>query len=54
MSVSEKRGVARSGLSGGGSINWKARDGRLHQMTALSVVPPRAEQIATAADQLEI
>lgn len=40
ISVLTPIGVALIGLSVGSSINWRARDGRLHQMTVLSVVPP--------------
>lgn len=58
ISILTPIGVALIGLMAGSSINWKARDGRLHQMTVLSVVTPRIGQIAaaapTAADQLGI
>jgi len=53
ISILTPIGTALIGLSVGSSINWKGRNGRLHQMTVLSVVAPHAEEIAQAADPLE-
>lgn len=45
VSILTPIGVALIGLSAGSSINWRARDGRLHQMTVLSVSRPHIEQV---------
>ena len=40
ISIMTPVGAALIGLSAGQSITWKARNGRLHELTVLSVGPP--------------
>lgn len=42
VSVMTPIGIALIGLSAGRSMNWTARDGRIHKLTVVSVEPGQA------------
>jgi regulator of nucleoside diphosphate kinase len=51
VSVLTPIGVALIGLSAGQSIDWTARDGRVHRLTVESVRPPMPSAIPAGASQ---
>ena len=48
VSILTPIGVALIGLSAGQSIDWIARDGRIHRLTVESVQPPAGPAVQTA------
>lgn len=51
VSVLTPIGVALIGLSAGQSIDWTARDGRVHRLTVQSVQPPMPTALPAGASQ---
>lgn len=53
VSILTPIGAALIGLSAGQSIDWKARDGRIHRLTVESVEPPAPDTSDATPERLQ-